>query len=553
MTAVYKILFQRLLVVLALGAMIASAAPLHAETKPVFVLSITDIDSLLSDIGYLTEVAGVGDIGRMAAMMSQPYTQGLDKKKPLGVVVTTDGTQFTPLGFIPVKDLEAVLSMLPPQLGKPRELGGDVFQINGPVPIFVRESDGWAFIGQTAESLQDLPAAPGAQLQGMDQEYDIALRVHVSNVPEVYRQMALMQIKMGLESQLRQQEGEDDLQFELRKKLLESQTKQMEMALNEIDQLTIGWKVDQSSKNTYLEVSATALEGTSAAKQVAMLTDIRSDFSGFLSPDAAFMFQFAGKLHADEIQQAVVMMETVRQSARREIEKEKGLPDAQARETARELVDGLFEVAKKTIQSGKFDGAVAVRLAPQRMTAVLASYVADGNQLERSLKQLVDLAKDDPQFPGVKFNADEHAGVRFHTMSINVPEDEDARQVFGDTLDLAFGIGPKSVYLAVGQNGLSELKDAIDRSVATADTVVPPFQMKVALGKIFRFVSTVEENLFFTTLADALEPSHGKDHILITGKPVSNGMTYRLEIEEGVLRAIGQAGKTATVGAGPGF
>ena len=64
----------------------------------------------------------------------------------------------------------------------------------------------------------------------------------------------------------------------------------------------------------------------------------------------------------------------------------------------------------------------------------------------------------------IKFDADKHAGVSFHTASIPVPSDQNISKVVGDKLDVAVGIGEKSVYLALGTDSLKLAKKLIDKS-----------------------------------------------------------------------------------------
>ena len=58
---------------------------------------------------------------------------------------------------------------------------------------------------------------------------------------------------------------------------------------------------------------------------------------------------------------------------------------------------------------------------------------------------MVEIAESEPDidFKGVKFNADEHtgAGVQFHTLSLPIPQEEYARRVLGDQLDIVVGTG----------------------------------------------------------------------------------------------------------------
>ena len=88
--------------------------------------------------------------------------------------------------------------------------------------------------------------------------------------------------------------------------------------------------------------------------------------------------------------------------------------------------------------------------------------------------------QNEPDFPGVKFNVETHAGVSFHTLALPMTEDE-AKQMFGDKLDIVVGTGPTAAYLALGPDGMSKLKSAIDKSQSTPGKSVLPMQIMVAM------------------------------------------------------------------------
>ena len=199
-------------------------------------------------------------------------------------------------------------------------------------------------------------------------------------------------------------------------------------------------------------------------------------------------------------------------------------------------------MAKSTIETGKLDSCTSVILREKAMTLVSAAHVASGSEVESAVKALVEIAKNEPDisFSRVKFNADEHAGVRFHTLSLPIPEEEYARRVLGDELSIVVGTGETSAYLALGSDGLELLKRMIDESAQSPGQKVEPFQAVVALGAILKFVQSVEDNPVVSGLAETLAQANGKDHILIHTLPIPDGMTYRFLLEEGVLRVIGQ-------------
>jgi hypothetical protein len=543
---IYKHLRSWLLATLVLCITVLPACAVHAQTKSLLVVSVSGVDPLLSDVSYLLKSAGFDQYAPMAQMLTNSVA-GVDKARPIGVVVTTDGGTFTPLGFIPVSDLKTLLASLPPQAGQQTELGDGVIQLQGagPVPLFIKEHAGWAFISHTADALENLPDSPSDQLEGLDQQYGVAIRVRISNVPDVYKQLALNALGAGVNAQLTQLPNESDGQFQLRKSLAENQIKQMQTLINEVDQLTIGWNTDPQAKSTYIETTVSAVAGTKTAKQIETMANAKTAFAGFVQSDAALKMNLAGQLTEEDITAALATLESVRQTANQEIQNDADLPNQPARDAAQQLLDGAFDVITKTVQSGTVDGAVAVNLAPSSLTALMAGHVADGNELEALLKKLAELAKDDPKFPGINFNADEHAGVQFHTLNVDLPPDEDVSRVFGDQLNLVVGTGPTSVYFAAGKDGLNQLKTAIDQSASAGDTEVTPFQLKIAVGQIVRFIASVDADPDFASLAKALEETAGADHVLVFIEKSNEGVRYRIELQEGVLRAIGEAAQAA--------
>ena len=71
--------------------------------------------------------------------------------------------------------------------------------------IFVKDQGGWAFISDSSDTLSDLPKDPTKWLEGLDKKFEIGVQLHVGNVPEMFRTMAIDQMKEGIQSSLKQQ------------------------------------------------------------------------------------------------------------------------------------------------------------------------------------------------------------------------------------------------------------------------------------------------------------------------------------------------------------
>jgi hypothetical protein len=564
---VKKILLSVLLVALLLGrAPLASgidtpaAGAADTGPKPVAIVSIAGYDRIISDIAFIGVIAQKPGLEKMAEGVVALYAQGLnglDKTRPWGVVVNTDGSSFSSLAFLPVTDVKKLLASAQ-ALGGPAEDEGDgVYSLeSNNQKIYVKEQGGWAFLAQTTDALGELPADPSKWLHGLDKKYEIGLQFNIANVPEMYRSMAIDQLKAGVQFGLQQQPDEDEATFELRQKMIQNQMKSFEDLINEADQITIGWSLDQKAKLTALDVNVTALTDSDLAKKFAMVKQAPSNYSGFAIPNAAMSVGFTRAIAKDDIEQANSGLDALKATAEQEIDKSDDLPDDNAKSAAKEIVGALLEALKSTIASGKTDGEASLLLGSKKLTVIAGVYIAQPADVEKALKKLAEVSAKDPSAPKFKFNADKHGDVRFHTAKFPVPPG-DLAKVIGSSLDVAVGIGPKSVYLGLGTDMLGALKSAIDKSKVDASKLVAPSFVDISVRSILEFANAVEPNPLNQALSDELAKAPEKDHLQAVLKPISNGAAFHLEIQEGVLNLIGVAANMQNGGppprkAGPG-
>ena len=166
--------------------------------------------------------------------------------------------------------------------------------------------------------------------------------------------------------------------------------------------------------------------------------------------------------------------------------------------------------------------------------------IADGKKLDKAFRDLVDLAKQEPDFPEVKFDVAKHSGISFHSITVPVPDDE-ARRFLGDNVEVVVAIGDSSFFVAFGKDCQSLVKQVIDGSASKASDTVPPVQLNVALGPIMKFASTVDNNPMISTLSGLLAKSPGKDRIQMTAESTENGrgVRYRFLVDEGIIKLLG--------------
>ncbi|MCA9269278.1 MAG: hypothetical protein KDA41_12440, partial [Planctomycetales bacterium] len=266
-------MLRKAILIPALALALLAQSAYAQKAKPVLVVSVSGVKNLFDDVEYLAGAAGASEYANLMKLMAGPYTAGIDKTKPWGAVVKSDGDEFMPVVFVPVKKLQDVFDALEPQIGKPTDAGDGVWEITDPAPVFVKEHEGFAFLANEAKYLKKLPKDPIALLDGLDKQYDIAARAYLSNVSQEHKDWAIDQMKdqnrRALERQKRDK-GEDDPEYQLAVRLSETQIQRLSDLINDGETVTVGWSTDGMAKKTFFEFSMSAAEGTPTAKRIAL-------------------------------------------------------------------------------------------------------------------------------------------------------------------------------------------------------------------------------------------------------------------------------------------
>jgi hypothetical protein len=531
----------------------AQGAP--AKLKTLAVVAGARYEKLLGDATFLGPYLGQPAAGQMADAILAQYTMGkaataLDKTKPWGVIVQTDGAQFYYVACLPVANADDIIEIAKGFNAQVKDAENGVKELSIPnkPPMFLKAENGVAFLSISPSSLAKLPPNALEILGKMVGEYDLSVSLAVKNIPEMYRQFAIGAMQAGLQQSMKKLPDESDDQFADRQRLAEGQIGQITKLINEVDTVKVGWGIDVAEKRTFFDLTYQFVPDSKMAKQVAAYSQPNTNFAGFYQPDAAATAMVATKadpkLIADDLAQFDNMMRSLRSQAEREIEKKHS--DPQEREVIKAALDDVFDAIEATIKEGQIDGGAALSARPDSVTFISGVHIKEPAKIEDALKKSEELFKKQPGFPGVKWDAANHAGVKLHTLTAPVPEDKKGpRKMFGENFDMTFGIGSDAVYVAFGKDNIAALGKAIDASVADRSKTVPPFALSISLGKIMAVAADAKEGpqqAALQAIADKLNgEAKGRDHIRATGSVIPNGLRYRVEAEEGVLQAVGTA------------
>lgn len=532
------------------ATVVKGSANADGSQQTVLTVAIPSINNLTDKISFLATTIGMGPAGDMVGGMIRSNTVGIDRTRPAGVVVTSDGEQLTPLGLVPVTDIKQFFDSMAEQFGEPEDIGDGIMELSRPIPMYIKQHDGWAIISQTEEALLDVSSELGKQLAILTSKYDLAVQGHMQHIPDFYREELLGKMNTAIDRQLDQLPDE---QRELQERLRDAQISQWESLLNEVDEISFGWKIDVESKETYIDFKSTALPNTRLAQQYESLRDTSSKFTGFLKENASVTFNWAYGISEEDVQNALDIIQPLRQSTKEQLLNSDDLEDDAQRKAASHVVDILFDVLEQTIRTGKADGGGSLNIEKGNVSLMIGALVEDSSKLDAPLRMLAEQTSDAGESAKVEFDVDSHQGCTFHTISMAIQGNE-AQQWIGDKVQVAVAIGEQEVYLSAGNDAIGQLKRAMD-ATAAAEPNTLPMQMYISLAPLLRLAAELNENPFFRPLADAFAASGESARISMIGKGVENGALFRLKIGSGVLEGVGRTmqamqGIPAGVGAG---
>ena len=562
-----KFLLSAMAVVLTLVAATAGWAQPGAggALKPLVTVSLSGYDEIVADANFLGQLGGQPGLGQMLEGLLKKQTggqglAGIDKSKPWGAVVQTDGAMAFPFyAFVPVTDLQATLDMLSKFGVRNVDAGDGILQLMAPgMPpdqaVFGKEQNGWLFVSNNKDALADMPTDPTQQLGQLTSDYDLAIKAHVQNVPEPFRQMFVAQLRMGAQMGTQRMPGEDADQFAIRSGMTRQMLEQFVKLVEDLDTFLVGLNIDREGGTVYLDVELTAVPGTQTAEDLAAMSIGGTNFAGFDLPGAAATLSIATKLSDADVAQATAQITQVRDVATQEL-KNQGLSQEEL-DLATGLLNDMLDVAKATLEKRLADGGAVVMLKSDAVTVAAGGAIVEGDKLEGIVKRLAgEIQKDDPNAAGmIQLDAEMHQNVRFHKLGVPVPE-EDAKRFFGETLEIVLGVNDQSAYVAFGRDAAGLLKQVIDKSQAEPNKEVPPMKLSIAATPIVEFVAAAAQDdpaaaQMAGMMAQVLSKHAGKDHVTIVSEPVENGERLRIEIEQGILAVIPAIAAQAAMGGG---
>ncbi len=513
--------------------------------RPVGIVSIAPLDRLLQDTSYLLKAVNVPEVGGLVSLMANQYTQGLNRSQPIGVSISIEGQMPTATIFLPMSDRDQFFGALAGMGIEPDDLGDGLFEIDASgQSIFAKHTGGWMYVAQTEQALANVPADPAKILGVLPQQYNVAISVDVQAVPPEIRQVAIDGMRTGLERGMAEQRGLSPEDLENAKRVSEANIKQLEQFVTDTDKVIVGWNVEPSQQRVYIDVAAQFQAGSQLANSMAVMKDLKSDYTKLGFPDAAIQVNFTSKVAEEEKATQILNL-------RNSFTQLQNLAPAADKALTKEISEGVFQIIEQTIQEGVFDGAGSVSVTDDTFRAIIGGRIADGKALETQLQSIAKGVSGKPKAPQFQFGLGKYKGMNLHKVSIPVDSsDRNAKKIFGDAIQLNLATGDKSFVIAIDSTGDAALKAAIDRVESSQGASVAPLDATVQATQLLKFAQSIAPNPLLDTALQTLQQYAGKDKVQVAARMIDRGAIYRITVEEGVLRAAGGAAKSGNQNGG---
>jgi hypothetical protein len=520
----------------------------QAQDKPIAVVSFAGYDSLVEDVNYVGKLAGRPQLaqGLEGILMLVTRAQGLvglDKSKPIGAAISlSDAGQPLPLVFIPVTDVDKLLDALQGLIPNVEDLGNGISKIRTPngQSVVMRKTDGWVFLSDSADKLGTVPADPTKLLGNLPESYDLAVQVNVKNVPEQFVQLAVAQLRRGAEQGMQKKPDEDEATYAKRKQFTEATLEQVAQAIQEIDHLTVGFEVDEEDGGAYLDLDMVVKAGGKLAAQIAASEkgSKGSIVPGFADDEAVANFHFVSPVLDDSAKMLLDLISLGRENSAKKIDEDDKLEDAAMKEKVKGMVSTLFDVAEATVKGGKFNGG-AVVYGEGPFEFYFGGLFVDAKKVDKVFRDAVELFGDKPGVPEIKLDAATKGGVTYHTLTVPVP-DKKGQEALGEEVTIAFGFGEKLIIIGIAEEDVVDTAAEVVGYQEGANDL-PPAQLQIKVGPLLQFAVDHDDELGppGVKLAELLADSDD-DHITLKTEFVPNGQRTRLQIDEGLIEAIGK-------------
>lgn len=524
-------LLRGFVLALVVGGGVARAA----ELPVVAVVACDAYGELIKQAGWVGIQVGNPALpllieGSLAAATQGKGLNGLDRTRPLGIVVSADGDMPVVHGYLPIKDLDKLLETLQGVLG-PATKEGDKRIVSPPggLPLEIVERDGWAIV--SPQGAPAGPADPAALIAKLTDAYSLAAEIFPARMPEGMREQLRQAIAQG--GQMAAAGGQA---FDPAVLLAGDE------ALAQAESLTLGVAVDVAKDRVFVESRTVMVPGSEAA---AVWDNAGSTADALALPAAG-----DGKPAAIRAHHAQAVPAEARPGVQAALLR--ALPIDGGDPLTAAIFGLVRDLAEAMLDTGGIDTGLAVdtsgtggdTLVP---AITISARIADGPGLETRVKER--LGKEGALPPGAKarFDAGKAAGANLHEIELDLAGTP-LVDTLGEKLVITLAVTPDRGIVLVGGDVPARVKAAVEAAGGAEEGRKPLTGVDVSLASLMAYAAAVSQAAQPDDPTAAILAAVAKKAadlpstlVQLLVRPIKGGVAMRLSADAGAVRTIASA------------
>lgn len=531
--------------------------------KPIIVVNFASVERILQDIDLIFELADRPEIAEIASssLANVNDLEGVDQNKNMGVeMYLKTGLLPQPvfIMYLPVSKVRSFIETLETAIPGDEETikkdpdRDDLYSVNGRRgESLIRIQDGYAHMlfrgGESEESLDLITSRnfddPTQQFQNLTNNYDLALQLDLSGVPELMRTTFLGFFRTAIETQLQQRDEESDSAYELRRMSGKQNIEGIEYFLNEAQELVLGGRIDKEQKIGIIDFLIKARPNSDLARDIKNIPGKPSYFSVVTSrenlPVAASASMNIARRERESYHAYLSYFE--KQLAEKLLTEDERLQNTHS-------VKQFFNPIKSVVKKGHLDLFAQLVATPSQKFALIGGIkVTPSTNLPAALLDLIERVDKLPDNKAKIFtNAETVQGIALHQLQPATKSADDRQKRFlGGVPSLYVGADSQVIWFAMGTDiAVSALNEAIEEintasPEARKEQRTAPFQVEFHMRPWLGLFS--EEEIDQSGVMQVLDVAFKKDNdlILMTTQPTETGVRTRIQVDEGYLKLLG--------------
>jgi len=417
--------------------------------------------------------------------------QGLDRAKPFGVVVATDGSEIVPFAFLPVEKVEKFEFVGVSNLKEKIETTPEGIFFGDEPRFRLLEKDGWLFVFEEGKETLAPTTDPTAWLGDKSGKSVLSVDVDLTALPEELLEAGFA----GARQKIAEIAPTDD-PFALEE--FNATLEYYSALFDSLERVAWTLNVDAATGDLVGEATVVCKDGTALAETFAGAQNAETRWGAVAeTPNAVWAAVDAGK--RSELDREFWAKRRANAIDRMRHAVEIGLDDAEERATAEEFIVVLEKILTSIAADGTVDAASAFACDPLVWTTAIASI--DGEETARVVRMFWEqLNEREPEIAQkiAKFvNIDAGTVDGFNVSKIDFPFAEFEGKILSDwakywsdkTLAVRWGTSDDAILLVVGIDSAEADAEFARIAAGTKEKTTAPARFAFAVAPFGRWAA----------------------------------------------------------------